>query len=107
MIDYDEIARVLRKLDKESETVSIPIMLASVGVKEEGAFRASQQRALRAYLISRGRELPRATEPVMVQHPPEDQREIMMLAAVWIDGLITGLELSVTPPDDQHRRSSA
>lgn len=101
MIDYQDIARVMRRLDEEASSVGFEALLEKLGIEPEGAMNVAKQRALRMYMIDHGVPLGLANFTV-------SDTELLSPAATWLDGFVAGVNLAqtlVNPPDDQHRAS--
>jgi hypothetical protein len=103
MIDYQDIAEVLRELDTEAKEATFDVILARFGVSITGIMEAAKQRALRMVMLDRGIPLPTVTTKV-----PVKEAELVPLAATWLDGFVTGMMVLAaqdSPPDGQHRAS--
>lgn len=98
MKSYADIAKICRTVDAFARSHPgddlFPTLFKQFGIDEEGASGVARQRALRAYLISHGRELPLTNEPVAVDIPEEGYAELSALSASWLDGLIIGMSLA-------------
>lgn len=109
MINYDEIARATSAGDSEAEGSGFDATLQKLGVIPDDAMAVAQQRALRAYLLKHGKEIPKTMVPVKVDIEAGGFDEITSLSATWLDGLVTGLRLMGSVmgrpyPDNQNRR---
>lgn len=100
MIGYDDIAAVIRQLDRDADDAGFEAICEKVGLDYKGTTGVATQRALRGVLLRRGIPLPKGRREVPVD---QDDPDLLWGASLWIDGFLTGWRMIQSSLEGQHR----
>lgn len=107
MIEYEELGKAAFDNDaRANEGHGIASILSSLGFHAADAVKAAEQRALRMVLAARGpHEIERMREQAYAgrysteELSEEEQAQLEMFKAVWIDGLAVSAQATRTAND--------
>ena len=94
MVTREELVKTVAGLNRLTDTGALEEILSSIGIEKSDGFYVAEQRALRMYAQLTGQVVPRDEVTMsVVKLRPGDGVIVAAMAAMWIEGLSTGLAL--------------